>query len=71
MVDLADNGTEPDPAQLRAVLEAVKTEPPHGGGLRPVLTASARDARVSSDRDEETLRHRTKKHVPLDSKALI
>src|SRR6202047_5613651 len=36
----------PDPAQDRAVLEAVKTKPPHGGGLRPVLTASARDARV-------------------------
>ena len=53
------------------MLKTVKTKPPRGDGLRPVLTASARDARVSSDRDEETLRHRTKKHVPLDSKALI
>ena len=53
------------------MLETVKTKPPHGGGLRPVLTASARDARIPLGRDGETALGRTEKLYLLDSKSLI
>jgi hypothetical protein len=43
-----------DLIKRRAVLAAVKTAPPYGGGLWPVLTAAARSAFQSSGRDGET-----------------
>ena len=47
-------------ADRERMLEAVKPKPPVGGGLRPVLTAPARDAPNSQTGTKKQRRHRTK-----------
>ena len=50
-----------DLIKRRAVLAAVKTAPPYGGGLWPVLTAAARSAFQSSAGTEKPRSSRTEK----------
>src|SRR5271155_3103308 len=57
-------GVHPAPAWRRARCRQGRYAPRKRGGLRPSLTAAARDTLGSSGRDEETaLSGRTKKHL--------